>query len=227
MTTPFTIHRKRTHHRSKNVVMVAEDVRAFSEILAKEYPDARYYMDPTAKQRNYLYRPGEGILREKPPRILIDHSLYRIWQSAHRWNTDITMVPDTGWKPTWEQVKDHREHPHWYLLSPRKPYVWFRKVGRFYTEKDKVVADIGFISIHCVPGNKAHLQFANRFFRLFGKIANDRNFTREKGGAVVETYVGKTSWTWVGHAARQWAAEKPNRYLYGGLRPLLINAAEA
>jgi hypothetical protein len=220
MTSPFTIHRKRTHHRSRNVVMVAEDFEAFSEILTKEFPDARYYMNPTWRQKNYLYPKTGGPLRTLPPRVLIHHSLHRIWQAADRWTTDITMILDPQWQPNWKRTEYFDWHPYWTLNTPAKPFVCLNRLGRFYSSAGIVTAGVGDISVHCVPGDDAHLRFAGRFFRLFGKIASDRNLIRIKDGEIIETYIDKTAWTWVGHAARKWAEENSNRFLHS-LRPVV------
>jgi hypothetical protein len=219
MTPPLTIHRKRTHHRSRNVVMLPEDFEVFSELLEKEFPDARYYMNPTDKQRNYLYRPEKGLLRTKPPRVLIHHSLHRIWQCALRWGAHITMVPDTEWKPVWKNVKDlygiPYEYPYWSLNPPRHPYVWLRDVRHLDSSKEIARPCTVDISVHCQAGNKAHLRFASLVMRLLGRIASDRDLVEveKNSGKIVEIHVDMTSWHWVGHAARRWATDNENCYL--------------
>lgn len=237
MTTPFTIHRKRTHHRSKNTAMLAEDFQAFSNILSAAFPDARYYMEPTNKQRNYLYRPANGLLRKRPPHVLIHHSLYRVWQAAYRWKADIIMVLDAQWRPVWEHTNSGHEKypPYWYLMSPQKPFVWLQQPARSFiqTHSGMICVHNCFMTVHCVPGNQDHLRFANQFFRLLQKVANDKNLMKVKhpSGELVETYVDKSSWLWVGHAARRWAAQDSRHFLSfqghkewsGGVRPIPIS----
>lgn len=219
MTSPFTIHRKRTHHRSRMVVMLPEDFQAFCAHLEKEFPDARYYMNPTDKQRNYLYRPENGLFRTKPPRVLLHHSPQRIWQCARRWGGHMTMVPDTEWQPVWEHVKDSYgrayEYPYWSLNPPRHPYIWIRDVRHLNSSKAITRPCSVDITVHCQPGNKAHLQFANVVMRLLGRIASDRNLVKveQRSGKIVEIHTDKTSWHWVGHAARRWATEDNDRFL--------------
>lgn len=195
--------------------MLPEDFQVLCEILAKEFPDARYYMDPTDKQRNVLCQPEKGLRRTKPPRVLIHHSLHRIWQCAQRWNSDIVMVPDTEWRPTWQHVKDHHEYPHWSLNAPRHPYVWLRDMRGLDSSDGVAPLHTVDISVHCQPGNEAHLRFASHVMRLLGRIASDRNLVEveQPSGKIVGIHVDKTSWCWVGHAARHWAAENTDRFL--------------
>lgn len=219
MTSSFTIHRKRTHHRSRMVLMMPEDFQVFCELLAKEFPDARYYMDPTDKLCNYLYRPEKGLLRTKPPRVLIHHSLRRIWQCAQRWNAHIIMVPDTEWQPVWKQIKDYYglpyEYPFWSLNRPRHPYIWIRDIHYLNPSKGVATPSTVDFSVHCQPGNEAHLRFASTVIRLLGRIASDRNLVKveQHSGKILEIHVDKTSWNWVGHAARRWATENKNCFL--------------
>lgn len=219
MTTPFTIHRKRTHHRSRMVLMMPEDFKIFCELLANEFPDARYYMDPTDKLRNYLYRPEKGLRRTKPPRVLIHQSLQRIWQCAQRWNAHIMMVPDTEWQPVWKQIKDcyglPYEYPFWSLNPPRHPFVWIRDIRYLSASKETARPSTVDFSIHCQPGSETHLRFASTVIRLLGKIASDRNLVKveRRSGKILEVSVDKTSWLWVGHVARRWATDSKDRFL--------------
>ncbi len=219
MTSPFTIHRKRTHHRSRVVLMLPEDFRILCELLAREYPDARYYMDPTDKLCNYLHRPEKGLLRTKPPRVLIHRSLQRIWQCAERWQADIMMVPDTEWQPVWQHVKESYgrpyEYPYWSLNRPRHPYIWIRDIRYLNSSKGVATPSTVDFSVHCQPGNEAHLRFASTVIRLLGKIASDRNLVEvdRRSGKILKVCVDKSSWFWVGHAVRHWATESKDRVL--------------
>jgi hypothetical protein len=238
MTTPFAIRRKRTHHRSKNTAMLAEDFKNFSAILSASFPDARYYMVPTDKQCNYLYRPTKGVLRKRPPRVLIHHSLHRVWQAADRWEADIVMVFRPQWQPVWKHTNSGYEEypPYWRLMPPQKPFVWFQNPAHrlIHTQCGMICVHNCFMTVHCVPGHQDHLRFANQFFRLLRKVANDKGLMTLKypSGEIVETYVDKSSWLWVGHAARQWAAQDDRYFLSfqghkewnGGIRPISINS---
>ena len=220
--------------------MSAEDFRAFSEILSAVFPGARYYMAPTDKQRNYLYRPIDGLLRQRTPRILAHHSLYRVWQAAHQWEADIVMTLDAQWQPVWEHTNTgHEEYPpYWYLMSPQKPFVWFQHPAHRFTSTRSGMTCMGncLMTAHCVPGNQDHFRFANQFFRLLRKVTNDKNLVRVKhpSGELVAAYVDKSSWLWVGHDARRWAAEDSKHFLSfqghkewdGGIRPMPINSLE-
>ncbi len=232
----ITVHRKRTHFRNKGIVFAPEDYRNLSAVLADAFPDARYYMVPTDRQRNYLYRESHGLLRKHPPRVLVHPTLERISQAAYRWKADIVMVTDTQWQPEWKRVVDDHKFPHWSLLPPRQPSVFFqRRMGQYIQLKMGATGMIGHdISVRCLPGSDSHLRFASRFFRLLGKVASNRNLAIMKypSGEIVESYIDKPAWLWIGHAARQWAAGDSRHFLSfshrnEGLRPLPLNPPEA
>lgn len=220
---------KRTTHRSRNVVLAAKDVQKFSDLLAAAFPEARYYMEPTKRQTNYLYPQTGGPLRTRPPRVLIHHSLYRIWRAARLWDTDMWMILDPDWQPAWKRLQISDWHPCWSLQSVRHPIVMFQcRYNKVHPLRGATSMPVGLITAHCQPGNAAHLKFAGRFFRLLNKIASDRNLVRVHypSGEIRETFIDKTAWHWVGHEARQWAGEDRNHFLAfalgndTGLRPI-------
>lgn len=207
--------RKNTHHRTRAVSLVPDDIRLFSAALAEAYPEARYYMEPTMKQ----------CRRSSPPQLLIGTSLHRIWQAAHRLKSDVNMILDPTWEPAWHV---HHEVACWTFWPARHPYVSFRSLFGFVQPRSGVTAidARGDIAVYCDPGNEDHYRFAARFYRLFSKFASNRHLIEVKhpSGEVTEAYIDRGAWRWVGHEARRWAAEDPNRYLTFrvdnlGLRP--------
>lgn len=209
--------RKNTHHRTRNVILAPEDIRLFSDALAIAYPDARYHMVPTWEQRQ----------RSRPPRLLAGPSLYRIWQAAQRFQANVCMHFETAWQPAW-----HRDSMtgHWVFWPPRNPYVIFGCLYGFLEPQPGITAidPRGHIDVYCDPDWQEHYRFARRFFRLFGKFASDRNLVRVAypSGEILESFIGRTAWQWVGHEARRWAAAADDRFLNfivaskSGLRPV-------
>jgi hypothetical protein len=225
------MRRKTTWHRSRTVCLIDEDIRKLSDALAERFPQARYYMEPTDRQRNYLYPLTGEPLRKHPPPVLIHSTLFRIWQSARRWDTNFIMALNHDWRPMWSRCTDTRKNRYWYLLEPEMPYVWFRFLSGVSSPMPGVETLPFFsdITVFCRPHDKRDLQFAGLFFRLFGKLASDRNlaWVGHPGGGIREVFVDRTAWRWVGHEARRWALENPHRYLLllrgkdmMGLRPL-------
>lgn len=207
--------KKNTHHRTRNVSLAPDDIRLFSDALAKAYPEARYYMEPTYEQ----------VRRDRPPRLLMGRSLYRIWQAAYRWRSDVYMILESAWQPSWHV---HHQVGCWTFWPARHPYVCFGSLFGFVEPCPRVTAidARGDIAVCCDPDNKDHYRFAARFYRLFGKFASNRNLVEVKhpSGEVTKAYIDRGAWRWVGHEARRWAAEDPNRYLTfrrddSGLRP--------
>lgn len=221
---------KTTWHRTKNVCLIDDDIRKISDLMAERFPQARYYMEPTNSQSLY-HDPASGKRRPYPPPVLIHPSLFRISQCARRWRSDFTMVLDPDWRPMWSRVTLAAKRRYWHLIEPPKPYIWFQSLYGISSPAPGVEA-LHFCSriiACCRPHDKRDLQFASLFFRLFGRLASDRNlaWVSHPDGTIRESFVDKTSWNWVGHEARRWALEHPHRYLLfmtskggQGLRPL-------
>jgi len=204
-----------TRFRTRQVALTGVDIGHFSDLLAMAYPEARYYMKPTHRQTNHLYRPGNGPLRSHPPRLFIHASLARIWKIARRWQSDVRMILDPGWSPVWYRWKGDPENEHWSFWPARHPQVLFQGVEgiRQYRLSIDGVA-LGVLSVSCNPVMKTHFLFAGRFFRLLNRIATNRGFEeiRYDTGEVTDRFVDRAAWAWVGHDARRWAQENPARY---------------
>lgn len=207
--------RKNTHHRTRHVCLVPDDIRLLSAALAAAYPEARYYMQPTYRQ----------LRRSQPPRLLMATSMYRIWQASCRWRAPYIMVPDNAWQPVWHI---HHQTGCWSHWPPHHPFVEFSGLYGFTNPAPGVVSmDVrGSLVVYCDPGSSEQYRFADRFYRLFGKFASNRNLADVKhpSGETIRSFIDRGAWYWVGHEARRWAAEDAGRYLTfwtdRGLRPL-------
>lgn len=210
-----------TRFRSRIVIMTAADWSRFSEALKIAFPDAIYVMHPIKAQTE---RP-----RSRPPRLLMSRDFFRIQQAAARWNTSISMIFDPRWQPRWYCVEDQHAAHYWSYWPPHHPSVDFRFVTGFRQIAGRP-ADIHdtWIDFRCNPAFPEHFLLAGRFYRLLGKFCSNRNLAvvDYPGGRVIETYVDKGAWRWVGHDARRWALSHPSHFLEvhmqnpQGLRPL-------
>jgi hypothetical protein len=214
-----------TAFRSKDVCLHERDWQAFSDLLAAEYPQGRYY-------HGWKFDPLKRT-RKSPPHLLISRSLSRLYRSSLRWDGWVWMVFDPHWQPVW---KWEERFTSWTLISPVYPNVLLRMghgirrggrgLGSEYVNDDIVYIDQGMIDVYCDPANKDHFKLARRFYRLFGKVATNKGLVEVRHPGPVVTPMDD-NWLWVGHDAIRWAREDSNRLLtrhfgqdqYIGFRP--------
>lgn len=203
-----------TNFRSRQVALNEEDIPRLSGLLQKEFPSARYYMEPTLAQVNYLYPRFQGPKRTRPPRLLIHPSLHRIWLAGRRWKSDLCMVLDPDWEPRWYMYTSDPSNHYLAFWPSHHPTVDFRSLrGVDCAPRAETIAS-GFIDVRCNPAMPEHFRFAGKLLRLVARVASNRNLESIKAssGVVTETYVDKGAWIWIGHDTRRWALEGPTRF---------------
>ena len=197
-----------TSHRSKAVLLTAEDMRVLSEALAVAWPEARYYMGPKFMR----------LLRKTQPHALLGAPLHRIWRASCRWRQPVHMVLDPTWTPIWYWDNFSQK---WQVWPMRHPSVTFQSIyGHVHHQGHPPEIAQGSVSVACNPGFKEHSNFASRFFRLLGKFASNKDLEEVHwpSGKPVEYATDKPldrlgPWRMVGHDARRWALDDPTRVL--------------
>lgn len=206
-----------TSFRCREVAFAPADMAEFAALLAAEYPQARYLMEASRAERR----------RKAPPRLLLSSCLMRVYRAASRYSRDIDMILAPHWRPHWYRSASSGLWTFWWPHHPNVHFRWFGLPKPAQRDMPPRLRLSG-IEVAINPYFKEQETFRRRFYRLFGKVASDRNLAdmTYPGGEIVQTYVDRTSQVWVGHHARAWALADPRRFLRyyerqpHGLRPL-------
>ena len=184
--------------------IAAGDEAAFSELLAKRFPDARFI-----DQRETHHVAGPAV----------DVVLYRRLEECPGTMVDLILNP-VDWQPLFRLGESGR----WGLSNLPWPYAYYIRSapqpgGAVHfpkrTEYRPPHIDKASIAVGCKPGDKAQLRTAGQLVRLF---ASPKLVTRKVDVVSYPDYrlvwrLESHPYLRFGHYALKWAAERPERML--------------
>lgn len=191
---------------SRKVWFTAADWQAFGDILAKTYPQARYFIDPTSR-----FRHGET----KPD--IIFHGTLLAPGTEGTPSLGVFMVFDPSWEPvvtkSWYNKEQEPDDWWWSLKATPPPFVLFRistpmKPDRFPYRQDE-------IDFYADRRDESQIALRRQLFRLISKVATNRNvgFYRLPDWELLR--VEKTgSFCWIGHDANRMSRQNPDLIIY-------------
>jgi len=196
--------------RKREIVLSSADQLAYAEVLAREFPEARFLDDPYTLPKNE--KPSEATVRSL----------------AECRCENVVIVFDPAWRPEWKGEPNSPKSNCWYIRNLPLPNGRFER-GRGIRQKkrpdDTFAGEIsegiesGRIYFRIAPNDREQEMLARKALRLIGKIASNKGLllVRYPSQAVIcpET---RSEW-WIGFDARRWCLEKPTRSLGGMWHP--------
>lgn len=193
--------------RTREMCLAQGDWRAFADVLATQYPYARYIRGTTGPER----------LVKAIPDIRLERHLSALIDADGRISWEIQMGFDPDWQPNFRLSDDTpsgwRRDP---LLLPHLRFLAhsaFRAAGGGMPEH----LPGSRIEFSCEPGNQNHLSLARQLFGLLRRVATNRNQIVVQFPGYRISAAHKTSPVWLGHDAQRWVLQDPRRLLnYNG-----------
>lgn len=192
--------------RSREIIFSPADELAYADLLVRAFPNVRFLDCPSVLPRG-----------EKPPETTV-RSL------AECRSDDTYIVFDPDWRPTWTCDPGPREADRWYLKNAPIPNGSWDRCGNIGQRKQyesrpdsKEIESIGSQEIYfrIAPRDKGQEALAAKALRLIGKMASTGNMLTLRMPAMEIAGPPRSIEYWIGHDARRWCLEKPNRTLGG------------
>lgn len=204
---------------SRYVWLTAADWTKLSGLLRENFPEARYYTEPSSTS-------AQG--KSRPPSIRFHDDILNTEGYSKRDHAMIVFSPD--WAPVYVKHRGFTDAPedfNWVHKRHARP----EAMARFWSAmtEDELQANEtmphGDVVFYSTPDEKEHSALRQRFYRVLGKVATNRNqsFYRLPSRELIRTEK-KGSMYWVGEDAIRWIKENPKRmFLYTarewGFRP--------
>lgn len=188
----------------QELVFLPEDEIAYANLLTEAFPNLRFIDDPGSAQEGDV--PPEKTCRSV---------------AECRYGS-VFLVFDPSWEPVW-RIDGNR----WYIQNPPYPNGdWSRGgvgyYGRFFEafgrESPETICP-GRIYFRVVAGDKAHASIARKALRLMNKIANNKRLNTVRPQTMEMIAEDVPYGPWVGHHARRWCLETPDRCVGGTVGP--------
>lgn len=205
--------------RNRYVWLTDTDWRGFADLLAETFPSLRYYASLGWNRSNASQRPEVKLHRH-----LMDVERF---EQQHI----VDAVFDESWHPDVQQLEDWTQPGtyEWSIVNNRDKYpsIMFQFDHLYTSEQFATMTSMQHCCITFYAGPDSHEDklLSQKFFRLLGKFATNRNQVQfELPGRRVIHRQEKGSLFWPGRDAIRWAREDPERvFLYNaqdwGFRP--------
>lgn len=206
MSDPLAYDPHNVHMRGREWVMTLIDEIAYADLLRDAYPGVRFIDCPVNPR-------GEA-----PPNIRPLRSIQECLQPT------VNIVFDPGWSPQWTPGY----YPGWWSME-RMPLpngtidrgnIRLSRDGPWRVDQDqRDTVDGGRIYFRMAPGDKGHEAVVRKALRLLAKVASNRNLNIVWVPSLKLRSTDVRNGPWIGHDARRWCLEKPNRTLGGMWQP--------
>lgn len=194
------------HFKSRLIAMNEADAEAFGTLLREAFPDIHFLRHDYWKRfedgRTIFLRPPDLAIPYYSSLASPDEDFFLVWREP----------PD--WQPDWQGP--NKDGIYVIANEPRLQFVF--DSGRTVPPKrDRVNA--GRIWARYEPGDKEHVRFLNRVWRLNQKLTtNILKIIDPQTGAVINPRCRDA--IWAGFNALQWCREDPSRVIDGNRRPV-------
>lgn len=204
-------HHYRQTIRGREVGLSIADWQAFGDAWQEIYPAGRWLIDlPSAP---WAFSEKSCVLIDHLCAVMVPNEPPR---PRGGFPLHIQSILDPAWEPEYVMEKGVGGSGDSALLTSRHlPSVTIMPGGEVL-EEDKYEPQRlhgGLVSVNCEKGNKAHLAFARRVYRLLSRFATNRNQIAVRYPSYSARYFDKGSYAWLGHDAMRWAREHPRRML--------------
>lgn len=204
--------------RTRYLWLTDVDWRDFADLLAATFPSLRYYASLGWNRSNASQPPEIRLHRHllEVERFERQHIVHAVFDES--WQADVRQVDRNG-----------SERTKWSIVNSGKifPAIMFQFDHLYAPEQFAAMISMqhAVVTFYGGPGSHGDKLLSQKFFRLLGKFATNRNQVEfELPSRRVTHRQEKGSLFWLGYDAIRWARENPERvFLYNaqdwGFRP--------
>ena len=187
----------------EQIILIAADEMAYSQLLTQTFPGVRFWDDIPRETLQDRTRPPDAL----PLRSLTE---------CRGFSAEIIFDPD--WLPRWEwneKIGQWNKGPFPYpnAVIQRITRTWRDEEIRDAQESNHKTWGCGRIFFRIFAGNREHESIARKAIRLLNKIASNKDLMMAYTETLEIFYLKCRYAPLIGHHARRWCLEKPDRLL--------------